>query len=74
MALTFSRSQPGWALVGTQFSLLNGFSPVGMSELVNGLLLGRGLCETRDLLDNSAGAVAVAALGAGCPALRQDRR
>ena len=104
-ALTFSRSQPGWALVGTEFCLLNGFSLNGVSELFNGLLfvpvvwcavlatrrplavlisavalsaaievlqplVGRGLCETQDLFNNSAGAVVAAALAAGYLALR----
>jgi hypothetical protein len=105
LALTFSRSQPGWALVGTQFCLLNGFSLHGVSELFNALvfvplvwytalatrrplavlvsavalsaaievlqpLVGRGLCETQDLFNNSAGAVVAAALAAGHVALR----
>lgn len=105
LALTFSRSQPGWALVGTQFCLLNGFSVDGVSELFNALifvppvwcaalatrrplavlvaavalsalieilqpLVGRGLCETQDFLNNSAGAVVATALAAGCLALR----
>lgn len=105
LAVTFSRSQPSWALVGTQFCLLNGFSLHGVSELFNALLfvplvwcavlaarrplavlvsavalsaaievlqplIGRGLCETRDLLNNSAGAVVAAALAAGHVALR----
>ena len=105
LALTFSRSQPSWALVGTQFCLLNGFSLHGVSELFNALLfvplvwcavlatrrplavlvsavalsavievlqplVGRGLCETQDLFNNSAGAVVGAALAAGYVALR----
>ena len=105
LALTFSRSQPGWALVGTQFCLLNGFSLHGVSELFNALLfvplvwcavlatrrplavlvsavalsaliellqpiVGRGMCETQDLFNNSAGAVVAAALAAGYVALR----
>lgn len=105
LALTFSRSQPSWALVGTQFCLLNGFSLHGVSELFNALLfvplvwcavlatrrplavlvsavalsavievlqplVGRGLCETQDLFNNSAGAVVAAALAAGYVALR----
>ncbi len=105
LALTFSRSQPGWALVGTQFCVLNGFSLHGVSELFNALLfvplvwcavlatrrplavlvsavalsavievlqplVGRGLCETQDLFNNSAGAVVAAALAAGYVALR----
>ncbi|GHH39005.1 VanZ family protein [Lentzea cavernae] len=108
LALTFWRSQPSWALVGTQFCVLNGFSLHGVSELFNALLfvplvwcaalatrrplavmvsavgssalievlqplVGRGLCETRDLFNNSAGAVVAAALAAGYLALR-DRR
>lgn len=105
LGLTFSRSQPSWALVGTQFCLLNGFSLHGVSELFNALLfvplvwcavlatrrplavlvsavtlsaaievlqplVGRGLCETQDLFNNSAGAVVAAALAAGFVALR----
>ena len=105
LALTFSRSQPSWALVGSQFCLLNGFSLHGVSELFNALLfaplvwcavlatrrplavlfsavalsamievlqplVGRGLCETQDLFNNSAGAVVAAALAAGYVALR----
>jgi hypothetical protein len=105
LAVTFSRSQPSWALVGTQFCVLNGFSLHGVSELFNALLfmplvwcavlatrrpiavlvsavalsamievlqplVGRGLCETRDLLNNSAGAVVAAALAAGYLAWR----
>ncbi len=105
LALTFSRSQPSWALVGTQFCLFNGFSLHGVSELFNALLfvppvwcaalatrrplvvlvsavalsavievlqplVGRGLCETQDLFNNSAGAVVAAALAAGYVALR----
>jgi hypothetical protein len=105
LALTFSRSQPSWALVGLQFCLLNGFSLDGVSELFNALLfvplvwcavlatrrplavlvsavalsavievlqplVGRGLCETQDLFNNSAGAVVAAALAAGYLALR----
>jgi hypothetical protein len=105
LALTFSRSQPGWALVGTQFCLLNGFSLQGVSELFNALLfvplvwcavlatrrplavlvsavalsavievlqplVGRGLCETQDLFNNSAGAVVAAALAAAYVAVR----
>jgi hypothetical protein len=105
LALTFSRSQPGWALVGTEFCLLNGFSLHGVSELFNALvfvplvwcaalatrrplavlvsavalsavievlqpLVGRGMCETQDLFNNSAGAVVAAALAAGYVALR----
>lgn len=105
LALTFWRSQPSWALVGTQFCLLNGFSLHGVSELFNALLfvppvwcavlatrrplavlvsavassavievlqplVGRGLCETQDFFNNSAGAVVAAALAAGYVALR----
>jgi hypothetical protein len=108
LALTFSRSQPSWALVGTEFCLVNGFSLHGVSELFNALvfmplvwcaalatrrplavlvsavalsavievlqpLVGRGMCETQDLFNNSAGAVVAAALAAGYVALR-DRR
>ncbi|MGW6441495.1 VanZ family protein [Lentzea sp. NPDC055074] len=105
LALTFSRSLPSWALTGTEFCLLNGFSLDGVSELFNALLLvppvwfavlatrrplavlvsavalsaaievlqplvGRGLCETQDFLNNSAGAVVAAALAGGYVALR----
>ncbi|NGY62481.1 hypothetical protein G7043_26515 [Lentzea sp. NEAU-D13] len=105
LALTFSRSQPSWALVGTEFCLLNGFSLHGVSELFNALLfaplvwcavlatrrplavlvsavassavievlqplVGRGMCETQDLFNNSAGAVVAAGLAAGYVALR----
>ncbi|HEX7301483.1 VanZ family protein [Lentzea sp.] len=108
LALTFSRSQPSWALVGTRFCALNGFSVNGVSELFNALLfvppvwcavlatrrplavlvsavassalievlqplVGRGLCETQDLLNNSAGAVVAAVLAGGYVTLR-DRR
>lgn len=105
LALTFSRSQPSWALVGTEFCILNGFSLYGVSELFNVLLfvplvwclvlatrrplavlvtavassalievlqpiVGRGMCETQDLLNNGVGAVVAAALAAGYVALR----
>jgi hypothetical protein len=104
LALTFARSLPSWALVGTEFCLLNGFSLHGVSELFNALLfvplvwcavlatrrplavlvsavalsaaievlqplVGRGLCETQDFFNNSAGAVVAAALAAGYVAL-----
>ena len=107
LALTFSRSQPSWALVGTEFCLLNGFSLQGVSELFNALvfvplvwcavlatrrplavlvsavalsavievlqpLVGRGMCETQDLFNNSAGAVVAAALAAGYVAWRDS--
>jgi glycopeptide antibiotics resistance protein len=63
------------AVLATRRPLAVLVSAVASSAVIEVLqpLVGRGLCETQDLFNNSAGAVVAAALAAAYVALR-DRR
>jgi hypothetical protein len=61
------------AVLATRRPLAVAVSAVALSAVVEVVqpLIGRGLCETQDFLNNSAGAVAAAALAAGYLAVRR---